>query len=471
MNITSIIVGIVAFFVGALIAVVLSNGKRQKLVQETAALQGKIDGADKLLESTKEMYEQKLKDIQADADHDFEEARKTWESNTQSRIDAMQQLLDQQKAHHNHDKEEQEKRFNQMMLSMEDRMRNATENLLKDRQAEFASSSNKEMENIIKPLTDKIKEMKEEMEKTKKSNTETKTSIETSMNQIIQHNLAAQKSAEMLTQALHHQPKVQGDWGENILDNLLSTHGLRKDIDYEVQPVLHDEDGKTIKPLDGSNMRPDIILHLDSTRDIIIDSKVSLTDYIDYANATDENDRDEALDRHVKSIEKHVKELAAKNYQQFLKKGHTLDFVIMFVPLPQILHAATNKKPILWSWAMENRVFIADEQTLYAALKIISLTWKQIEQEENQKKLIKNAGLLLDRVGAFLNTFNEIGKHIDNISKSYKDAKSKLLDGKQSIPTSAKKMMELGANYKSGTTKIPNEYLNPGASEQDDEDE
>lgn len=471
MNITSIIVGIVAFFVGALIAVVLSNGKRQKLVQETAALQGKIDGADKLLESTKEMYEQKLKDIQADADHDMEEARKTWESNTQSRIDAMQQLLDQQKAHHNHDKEEQEKRFNQMMLSMEDRMRNATENLLKDRQAEFASSSNKEMENIIKPLTDKIKEMKEEMEKTKKSNTETKTSIETSMNQIIQHNLAAQKSAEMLTQALHHQPKVQGDWGENILDNLLSTHGLRKDIDYEVQPVLHDEDGKTIKPLDGSNMRPDIILHLDSTRDIIIDSKVSLTDYIDYANATDENDRDEALDRHVKSIEKHVKELAAKNYQQFLKKGHTLDFVIMFVPLPQILHAATNKKPILWSWAMENRVFIADEQTLYAALKIISLTWKQIEQEENQKKLIKNAGLLLDRVGAFLNTFNEIGKHIDNISKSYKDAKSKLLDGKQSIPTSAKKMMELGADYKSGTTKIPNEYLNPGASEQDDEDE
>ena len=470
MIITCIVVGIVAFLVGVLIAVVLGNSKRQKLVQETATLQGKIDGADKLLESTREMYEQKLKDIQADADHDMEEARKTWETSTQNRIDTMQQLLDQQETHHKQDKEEQEKRFNQMMLSMEARMKDATDTLLKDRQAEFASSSNKEMENIIKPLAERIKDMKDEMEKTQKANTETKVSIETSMNQIIQHNLAAQKSAEMLTQALHHQPKVQGDWGENILDNLLSTHGLRKDIDYEVQPVLRDEDGNVIKPEDGSNMRPDIILHLDSTRDIIIDSKVSLTDYIDYANATDEISRNEALDRHVKSIEKHVKELAAKNYQKHLKKGRTLDFVIMFVPLPQILHAATNKKPSLWSWAMESRVFIADEQTLYAALKIISLTWKQLEQEENQKQLIKNAGLLLDRVGIFLAKYNEIGGYIEKISKSYQEAKNKLLDSGQSIPTAAKKMLELGADYKNGGTKIPNEYLNPGAPEFENED-
>lgn len=471
MIITFIIVGIVAFLIGALIAIVFGNGKRQKLVQETAALQGKIEGTEKLLESTKQMYEQKLKDIQADADHDMEEARKTWETNTQKQIDSMNQLLRQQEIHHNQDKEEQEKRFDQMMHSMEARMKDATDSLLKDRQAEFASSSNKEMENIIKPLTEKIKDMKDEMEKTQKANTETKVSIETSMNQIIQHNLAAQKSAEMLTQALHHQPKVQGDWGENILDNLLSTHGLRKDIDYEVQPVLRDENGVVIKPEDGSNMRPDIILHLDSTRDIIIDSKVSLTDYIDYANATDENLRNEALDRHVKSIEKHVKELAAKNYQKFLKRGHTLDFVIMFVPLPQIIHAATSKKPTLWSWAMEHRVFIADEQTLYAALKIISLTWKQLEQEENQKKLINNAGLLLDRVGAFLITFNKIGNLISDITKSYQEAKSKLSDSGKSIPTAAKKMLELGADYKKGATKIPNEYLNPGASEADDTDE
>lgn len=469
MNITSIIVGVVAFLVGALIAVVLGNGKRQKLVQEAAALQGKIDGADKLLESTKQMYEQKLKDIQADAEHDMAEAKKTWESDTRNRIDTMQRLLDQTEAHHKQEKEEQEKRFNQMMSSMEDRMKAATDSLLKDRQAEFASSSNKEMESIIKPLAEKIKDMKEEMQKTQQSNTETKTSIEANMNQIIQHNLAAQKSAEMLTQALHHQPKVQGDWGENILDNLLSTHGLRKDIDYEVQPVLRDEDGNVIKPEDGSNMRPDVILHLDSTRDIIIDSKVVLTDYIDYANATDEASRSEALDRHVKCIEKRVKDLAGKNYQQYLKKGHTLDFVIMFVPLPQMLYAATSRKPSLWSWAMESRVFIADEQTLYAALKIISLTWKQLEQEENQKKLIKNAGLMLDRVALFLTTFNKIGKNIEDISTSFKDAKSKLLDTGQSIPVSAKKMLELGADYKTGSTKIPSEYLNPGES--DDEDE
>ena len=216
-------------------------------------------------------------------------------------------------------------------------------------------------------------------------------------------------------------------------------------------------------------MRPDVILHLDSTRDIIIDSKVVLTDYIDYANATDEASRSEALDRHVKCIEKRVKDLAGKNYQQYLKKGHTLDFVIMFVPLPQMLYVATNRKPSLWSWAMESRVFIADEQTLYAALKIISLTWKQLEQEENQKELIKTAGIMLDRVGSFLTKYNEMGSYIDKLSNNYQEAKKKLLDNGKSIPVAAKKMLSLGADYQKGKTKIPNEYLNPGES--DDEDD
>ena len=461
MNLLNIIVGFVAFCIGVLIAVVAGTGKRQKLVQETAALKGKIEGADRLLENTREMYEQKLKDFQADADHDMEEARKTWESNTQNRIDAMQQLLDQQKVHHAQDKEEQDRRFKQMMESLEARMKDATDTMLKDRQSEFALSSNKEMESIIKPLTEKIKDMKDELEKANESNINTKTSIETSMNQIIQHNLAAQKSAEMLTRALHHQPKVQGDWGEDILDRLLSAQGLRKGVDYDVQPVLRDENDKVVKNGDGSSMRPDVILHLDSSRDVIIDSKVSLTDYIDYANATDETARNEALERHVKSIEKHVRELAEKNYQNHLKKGHTLDFVIMFVPLPQILHAATAKKPSLWSWAMEKRVFIADEQTLYAALKIISLTWRQLEQEENQKKLIDYAGIMLDRVAAFLAVYNDIGDKLTKLSDTYKKGKNKLLENGQSIPAAAKKMQELGADYKTGTTKIPNEYLKP----------
>ena len=133
----------------------------------------------------------------------------------------------------------------------------------------------------------------------------------------------------------------------------------------------------------------------------------------------------------------------------------------MFVPLPQILHAATAKKPSLWSWAMEKRVFIADEQTLYAALKIISLTWRQLEQEENQKKLIDYAGIMLDRVAAFLAVYNDIGDKLTKLSDIYKKGKNKLLENGQSIPAAAKKMQELGADYKTGTTKIPNEYLKP----------
>jgi len=461
MIITYIIIGIIALVVGLLIAWFVGNGKRQKLIQETAILKGQIDGAEKLLAATKENYEQRLQSLQSDADHDLQQAKETWETNTQSRIDAMQLLLDQQEQHHKQDIENQSDRFNEMTKSLEARMKEATEKLLKERQTEFAQSSTKDLDKIISPLNESIKNMKEEMEKTKTSNTETKTSIETSMQQLIQQNIAAQQSAEKLTTALHHQPKVQGDWGEDILNKLLDAQGLRNGVDYEVQPVLRDDDGNVIKPDDGSNMRPDVILHIDTSRDVIIDSKVSLTDYIDYANATDETARDAALDRHVKSIEKHVRELAAKNYQGHLKKGRTLGFVIMFVPLPQMLQAATIKKPTLWASAMESRVFIADEQTLYAALKIISLTWKQIEQEENQKKLFKHAGEVLDRIALFLKQYDDIGKKLKEASDSYDAGKKKLMDGGPSIPTAAKNMLKLGATYDKGTTKIPDTYLNP----------
>lgn len=416
-----------AFLLGLTLSALYSAHKRQKLISETAVLKGQIDGADKLLAATKEGYEQRLKSLQADADRDLQQAKSTWEEQ------------------HLKELENQSNHFNEMTKALETRMKAATEEMLKQRQKDFADSSTKDLDNLLTPLTRTIAEMKEAMQKSKETNDTMSAKIDTNLHQIIERTLAAERSADELTSALKHKTKVQGDMGEVVLSNILTRYGLTEGKEYSVQDVLRDEQGKTIKPEGGSSARPDVILHLDDKRDVIIDSKMSLTYFIDYVNAEDDDTRREKLKAHIGSVRSHVKELAGKKYQD-LYGDRTIDFVIMFVPLTSALLVATQEEPTLWSEAMQQRVFIADEQTLFAAIKIINLTWVKIEQEKNQQALYTNAKLLLDRMADFLAAYDEIGKSLAAASKTYADSRAKLLDKGHSIPTAAKNILKAGAH-------------------------
>ncbi len=193
-------------------------------------------------------------------------------------------------------------------------------------------------------------------------------------------------------------------------------------------------------------MRPDVILHLDQRREVIIDSKVSLTAFMDYANATTDEERSRFLKAHIDSLKSHVRELSAKDYSAYIKPPKArMDYVIMFVPHSAALWTALNAQPDLWRTAMAQNVFIADEQTLFAALRIINLTWTQIAQAQNHEKVYALANEMLERVGQFMKRYQDIGTALAKAAKAYEEGERKLSPQGQSILTTCAKLQKLGA--------------------------
>ena len=210
--------------------------------------------------------------------------------------------------------------------------------------------------------------------------------------------------------------------------------------------MMKDLAGFLLTDEEGKRMRPDVILHLDKTREVIIDSKVSLTAFMDYVNAEDETTRHAAMKAHIESLLKHVKELSTKDYSSYIQAPKVkMDYVIMFVPHTVALWTALNAQPDLWRKAMDMNVYIADEQTLFAALKIINLTWTQIKQAENHEKVYELANEMLNRVGLFENNYKKIGSALEEAHKAYTDGTKKFAESGQSIPNTCKKLIALGA--------------------------
>lgn len=406
--------------------------------------------AQQQLEATKKEASEQLAKTKAEAQQQLEATKK--EANdllakTKAEAEAQQQkALAEKDAAWNDIMKGQEQRFNEAMARMSEQMKNATADMLKDRQKEFADSSNQQLGQIVNPLRETIDKMKQTMADTTLKQTEMSSVLKDNIERSMQQAMAAKKSAEELANALKHGSKVQGDWGEAVLDELLTSQGLVRGIHYDTQAVIRDAQGNTVHTDDGATLRPDVILHLDQRREVIIDSKVSLTAFLDYANADNEADRQRFLKTHIDSLQKHVKELSTKDYSAYVQPPKVrMDYVIMFVPHTGALWTALNAQPDLWRKAMEQNVFIADEQTLFAALRIISLTWTQIRQAENHEQVYRLANEMLDRVGQFMKKYTAIGKALKTATTAYDDAERKLQPSGQSILQTCAKLQKLGA--------------------------
>lgn len=363
-----------------------------------------------------------------------------------ARFSAMAAKYDAQQSYHKEAIEALKAQFQETTDKMAAQMKVATADMLKERQREFAEKSNDSLGQIVNPLRETIDRMKRAMEE----NTEKQTSMSGEMKANIEHmmrqSMEAKRSADELTRVFKHGTKIQGDWGETVLDELLQAQGLTKGIHYDTQASLRDATGNTIRSDEGSIMRPDVILHLDQRRELIIDSKVSMTAFIDYVNADDEDTRQRYLKAHIDSLQKHVKELSAKDYSSYIRPPKVrMDYVIMFVPHSGALWTALNAQPDLWRKAMEKNVFIADEQTLFAALRIINLTWTQIVQAQNHEKVYALANEMLNRVGQFWKEYEAMGKALHKANEAYEDGLRKITDGGQSINTTANQLIKLGA--------------------------
>ena len=357
----------------------------------------------------------------------------------------------------------QEARFQETLQRVTLELKSATDEMLKQRQQEFSQSSTQNLGQIVTPLKETIEAMRQAMDNTNLKHTELSSAMKEQIQMLMRQTESARLSAEELARVFKHGSKVQGDWGEAVLCELLDAHGLTCGVHYDTQTTLRDAQGNVLKTEQGSMLRPDVVLHLDGKREVIIDSKVSLTAFMDYVNAENDDERQRHLKLHIESLQKHVKELSTKDYSSYICPPKVrMDYVIMFVPHSGALWTALNAQPDMWRRAMEKNVFIADEQTLFAALRIVSLTWTQIAQAENHEKVYTLANEMLDRVGQFMKKYQAMGKALENAQKAYEDGEKKLLPSGQSILQTCAKLQKLGAKQ-STTNPLP--QINTGIEE------
>lgn len=336
-------------------------------------------------------------------------------------------------------------RFDETIGKVSAQLRSETAEMLKVRQKEFAESSNQSLGQLMDPLRQNIADLRKAMEDGSKERMQLDGEMKERIRSLMEHSEAARRSADELAAAFKHGSKVQGDWGETILEELLTSQGLTKGIHFDTQAVIVDSSGKPVRNENGGTLRPDVILYLDERREVIIDSKVSMTAYVDYVNADGEAERERFLKSHVESLEKHVDELARKDYSSYVKPPKvSAGYVIMFVPNAGALWTALDAKPDLWRRAADRNVYIADEQSLYGALKIVRMTWTQVAQAQNHEKLYGLAREMVERVGMFMEKYRAVGAALDSAGKAYGEGMKKLSPNGQSILTTARKLMDLG---------------------------
>lgn len=370
---------------------------------------------------------------------------------------AYAEAVERMEAHHRDALSAMQGRFDETVAKMKAELENVTAEMLRRRQEEFELSSREGVSRLLQPLNADIAEMRKAMTENTVCHSEIGGQLANSIRLVMEHSDEARKSAERLADALRGGGRIQGDWGETVLTELLESQGLVEGRHFDTQATMRDAAGNAVTTDERRRLRPDVILHLDRERDVIIDAKVSLSAWLDYMEAETDEARDRALRNHVASVEAHVNELSRKDYSSFVRPPKVrMNYVIMFVPNTTALYAATRAKPGLWRKAMEKNVYIADEQTLYAALRIIDMTWRQIAQAENHERVYALANEMLERVNMFMEKFAAVGRKIDEAQRGYGEALAKLRDSGQSIPVTCGKLLKLGATVR------PRRGVDPG---------
>ncbi|MBR1784729.1 MAG: DNA recombination protein RmuC [Bacteroidales bacterium] len=336
--------------------------------------------------------------------------------------------------------------FERQLQTVREQLKNETRQLLEQRADALGRSNNEQMSGVVNPLKEQLAAMQQQVNESLKTTTENRASIEKAIEMLVKRTEAMASEANNLARALKNESKTQGNWGEMVLDTILQNSGLEKGVHYETQLTIRDEQGHAISNDDtGRRMIPDVIVHYPDDKDIIIDSKTSLTSYLDYCNANSDEERLQAAKQHLISLRRHVQELKTKNYAAYIKPPHqSLHYMIMFVPNEGALQLALQEDSSLWHEAFESGICITSEQNLIVLLRMIKIAWTQVQQFQNQKEIMAQAQTLLDRVLRFTERFEKVSAGIDRIRKDYDDAKL-AFDGRQGILGAAKAMERLGA--------------------------
>ena len=343
-------------------------------------------------------------------------------------------------------KEGYEKALDEMKKTITATMEAQTQKLLREREEELRKGNQSSMEDILKPLKESIRSMQDAMKDNEKSHVETTAKLSKQLEQAVkdmtERTSDVGRKADTLSEALTGRPKVQGCFGENFLNDILVREGLKEGEQY------------TREEANADRSRPDFVFHFKDgleEKDLIVDSKVSLTAYVEFMNADSEEERSAALDRHVKSIRKHIDELAAKDYARKTSRSFA-DYVLMFMPMEMAYRTALAADPMLWQDAYKKNVLIVTEQTIIPFLKIMHLTWNKYRHDTRIQEITAAAQMMMDRVADFYAHYIDLGKRLSDAGKAYNAGVGKLREGGHSITTSAKKVIELGGKLSKGKT-------------------
>ena len=400
----------------------------QKLASDKM-LADQADASDKRIAELKMAHEQQLQQIKEASELQLAQAKEAAEQ----QIDALRQM-------------NREQVENQLKL-IKEQMQTTSEEVLKRRQEELGERNREQVSKIIDPLQQSLKDMQEALDKSKEQQSEALTRLDETIKVNMQKSAALGETADRLTRALTGEVKVQGNFGELKLKQLLEDLELKEGEQFDTQETLRDKAGNIAKGDDGKGLIPDFILHFPNNRHVVVDSKMSLTDYERYMNAEDGTpEKTEYLKSHIASVRAQVKRLAKKEYSKYLPNGYNrLNFAIMYVPIEGALNLALFNDSTLWREAYDQGVMILGPQTMYMNLRVLEMMWTQVRQLSNQQAMMDAANSVIDRVQDFGMRFMDVESSMNDTIKKIAKLKITTADNGASIITAARNLLKAGA--------------------------
>ena len=349
----------------------------------------------------------------------------------------LQKLLDSQK-----------EEIAKMQEVAKTEFQNLANKILEEKTLKFTEQNQQNLKNILNPLQEKITDFEKKVENTHKESIDYHAALRQQILGLKEMNLQMSKETVNLTKALKGDSKIQGNWGELVLERVLEKSGLEKGREYEIQ--------KSFVTEEGNRVQPDVVINLPDGKKMIVDSKVSLTAYEKYINEDEEEQKSTFLKEHVNSLKRHVEQLGNKNYQH-LYEMESPDFVLLFIPIEPAFAIALNEDTQLYNKAFEKNIVIVTPSTLLATLRTIDSMWTNQKQQDNAIEIARQAGALYDKFEGFVTDLVKIGKKMDEAKTEYEGAMNKLVDGRGNLITSVQKLKIMGAKAKKS---LPDPILN-----------
>lgn len=396
------------------------NVKRENELKETF---------EKQLADFKASYETQIAELKTSHEKQLEQTKE----GAEKQIEALKQMNREQ--------------IDSQIKLIKEQMQTTSEEVLKRRQEELGERNKEQVSKIIDPLQQSLKNMQEAFDKSKEQQNEALTRLDETIKINMQKSAELGETADRLTRALTGEVKVQGNFGELKLKQLLEDLELKEGEQFDTQETLRDKAGKTAKGEDGKGLIPDFILHFPNNRHVVVDSKMSLTDYERYMNAEDgTTEKSDYLKAHIASVRAQVKRLAKKEYTKYLPSGYNrLNFAIMYVPIEGALNLALLNDNSLWREAYDEGVLILGPQTMYMNLRVLEMMWTQVRQLQNQQDMMNAANTVIDRVQDFGIRFMEVESSMNDTVKKISKLKITTADSGPSIITAAKNLIKAGA--------------------------